>query len=221
MIRPDIQPEIADAKPCWRTIGVRGGDHSCPRLIEVIHCRNCPVFGEAARSLFDRFEAVDVAATEHEVAQSVDERSALVFRLGNEWLAIRTGSLAEVTEDLPVRRIAHRTQGRLEGVVNVRGELRMCVALVEVLELGTRGAQSNAEARLILLLEGDGGAVAFRADEVAGLQRFGAGDIEAPPAGLPDALKRCADGMVRVSERHVLLLRDLPLLAALGAAIAS
>ena len=221
MIAVDSPLEEAVEKACWRTIGVRGGDHSCARLVEVIHCRNCPVFGEAARSLLDRADVVDAAETPRHEGHVVDELSALVFRLGDEWLAVRTASLAEVTEDLPVRRIAHRTQGRLEGVVNVRGELRLCVALVEVLELGSRGAQSSAAARQILIIEKDGGAVAFRADEVAGLQRFAAGDIEAPPAGLPDVLKRCAEGMLRSGERHVLLLRDAALLAALGSAIAS
>ncbi len=218
-----LNAPLAEAveKACWRVIGVRGGDHSCARLLEVIHCRNCPVFGEAARSLLDRAEAVDATQTPHDEGHAVKELSALVFRLGDEWLAIRTGSLAEVTEDLSVRRIAHRTQGQLEGVVNVRGELRLCVSLVEVLELGQRGAQSGAEARLILIIEKDGGAVAFRADQVAGLQRFAAGDIESAPASLPDALKQCAEGMVRIDDRHVLLLRDTALLAALGVAISS
>ena len=38
---------------CWRVIGV-SGDRSCPELEQFIHCRNCPVLAEAARSFFDR-----------------------------------------------------------------------------------------------------------------------------------------------------------------------
>ena len=38
---------------CWRTIGITG-DKSCPELATYIHCRNCPVLAEAARTFFAR-----------------------------------------------------------------------------------------------------------------------------------------------------------------------
>ena len=74
---------------------------------------------------------------------------------------------------------------------------------------------------MILLEDGEGGAVAFRADAVAGLQRFAADAIEPAPENLPEALRRCAEGMVQLGTRHVLLLREDGLSATLAAAIAS
>jgi len=210
-----------DVKPCWRSIGVYGGDHSCSRLEEAIHCRNCPVFGDAARTLFDRPSGIEEDLQETVVQRTTPETSALLFRLGSEWLALRTSRLAEVTIDLPVRRIAHRTGGRLEGVINVRGELRMCIALIEALHLGQRALQSSLESRMILLVDGESGAVAFRADAVAGLQRFAVDAIEPMPDNLPDGLRQCAEGMVMLGGRHVLLLREDALAATLAAAIAS
>lgn len=38
---------------CWNRIGVQG-DRSCGRLVEVVHCHNCPIFSHAGRMLFDR-----------------------------------------------------------------------------------------------------------------------------------------------------------------------
>jgi len=40
-------------KDCWKRIGVQG-DGSCPELAQQVHCRNCPVYSEAALHLLDR-----------------------------------------------------------------------------------------------------------------------------------------------------------------------
>ncbi len=50
----------------------------------------------------------------------------LVFRLGDEWLALPVGVLVEVTRPRPPHRVPHRG-GLLAGVVNIRGELHLCV----------------------------------------------------------------------------------------------
>ena len=50
-IAPPRSDQPADA--CWNRIGVQG-DRSCPRLMEAVHCRNCPVFSAAGQQLFQR-----------------------------------------------------------------------------------------------------------------------------------------------------------------------
>ena len=45
---PPVRPSVDD--DCWNRIGVYG-DRSCPELSTFVHCRNCPVFAAAARSL--------------------------------------------------------------------------------------------------------------------------------------------------------------------------
>ena len=50
--------------PCWRRIGVYGGDHSCPLLAQTLHCRNCQVFSDAARTMFGRPSEPESAAPE-------------------------------------------------------------------------------------------------------------------------------------------------------------
>src|SRR5437667_10341199 len=101
-------------RDCWNLIGI-AGDRSCPELERHIHCRNCPVFSKAARGFFDhpapegylaewgRLLAAPVTPAESE------DLSVLIFRLGNEWLALRTRVVVEVTTPRPVHRIPHRS----------------------------------------------------------------------------------------------------------------
>lgn len=47
---------------CWSTLGVLGGDRSCPELAERAHCRECPVIVVAAHQLLSRLD-VDAGST--------------------------------------------------------------------------------------------------------------------------------------------------------------
>jgi chemotaxis-related protein WspD len=192
--------------PCWRRIGVQGGDHSCERLAEVLHCRNCPVFSAAARTLLERESAPDAIdeAWRDPHARRDERTSTLVFRLGAQWLGLPPDRVVEVAPNRDVRRLAHRTAGHIEGLVNVRGELRLCVSLVELLGLGERVA-GDARARLVLVQDGDE-VLAFRCDEMHGLADFPRAQAQPAPDTLPPTLRGCLAGMFRMQHRHVALL---------------
>jgi chemotaxis-related protein WspD len=192
---------------CWRRIGVYGGDHSCPQLVESLHCRNCPVFAAAARTLFDRESDVDTASESQHASTLQDVPTpALVFRLGQQWLGLPPALVAEVAARQPIRRLAHRTTGRLEGVVNVRGELHLCVSLGELLGLGTRGDTSST-ARMVLVRDGSAKVLAFRCEEVLGLQQFANSSMQAPPDTLPEPLRECVQGLFPLKAGHVAMLK--------------
>lgn len=190
---------------CWRRIGVYGGDHSCALLAETLHCRNCQVFADAARTMFAR-ESEPESAAEWKDARDVEGevRGALVFRLGPQWLGLPPALVAEVAARQPVRRLAHRTTGRLEGVVNVRGELHLCVSLGELLGLGRTG-EGEAGSRMVLV-RGEARVLAFRCDEVLGLQHFPAADLQPPPDTLPEVLGECVEGLFPWKAGHVAML---------------
>jgi len=190
---------------CWRRIGVQGGDHSCERLLENLHCRNCPVYAAAARTLLDRESAIDDSSDWlSDPRRSISARTALVFRLGKQWLGLPPAMVAEVAANPPVRRLAHRTDGRIEGVVNVRGELRLCISLIELLGLGVRGIVETG-ARLVLI-EDEGGLLAFRCDEVRGLLPYASDDVQPPPDTLPEPLDACVEALLPTDSGHVALL---------------
>ncbi|MEW2099603.1 hypothetical protein AB0882_25480, partial [Streptomyces sp. NPDC012485] len=93
---------------CWNRIGVHG-DKSCPLLAEHIHCRNCQVYAAAATRLLDRYAlAQDAHAQMHVQAPVSVGRSLLLFRLGEEWLALATRCLVEVAPLQPVHSLPHQ-----------------------------------------------------------------------------------------------------------------
>lgn len=197
---------------CWRRIGVQGGDNSCERLADVLHCRNCPVYAAAARTLLEREAPVEATGDWLcELGRTGSARTALVFRLANQWLGLPPIIVAEVAANPPVRRLAHRTDGRIEGVVNVRGELRLCVSLVELLGLGKRGLPEPG-ARLVLV-EHECGLLAFRCNEVRGLMSYTEDGVQPPPDTLPTPLDDCVEALLPTGSGHVALLD--------GAAVAS
>jgi chemotaxis-related protein WspD len=191
---------------CWRRIGVYGGDQSCPLLVEALHCRNCAIFSAAARTLFDRESEADPAeAWQAEHGADGGLRPALVFRLGQQWLGLPPLLVAEVAARQPIRRLAHRTAGRLEGVVNVRGDLHLCVSLGELLGLGERGETSET-ARMVLVRDARGQVLAFRCEEVLGLQHYPGNSVQPAPDTLPEPLRECVEALFPTPTGHVAML---------------
>lgn len=105
-----LAEDDAHIDDCWNRIGVRG-DKQCPLLERHVHCRNCEVYAAAATRLLDRYALVQ----EHQAAAVQPDaentgRSMLLFRLGEEWLALATACLAEIAR---CRRCIHcRTSAR-------------------------------------------------------------------------------------------------------------
>jgi len=132
-------------------------------------------------------------------------KAALVFRLGQQWLGLPPVLVAEVAAGQPLRRLAHRTTGRLEGVVNVRGELHLCVSLGELLGLGRR-SDSTATARMVLVRDADAKVLAFRCEEVLGLQHFPNKAMQPAPDTLAEPLRECVQGLFPMRDGHIAML---------------
>jgi chemotaxis-related protein WspD len=177
---------------CWKKIGV-WGDGSCPELAEHVHCRNCPVFSRAAVTLLEGelpsgyVEEWTKHFAEKGRAEEADGHTVVVFRLGAEWLSLRTAVCKEVVSLRTIHSLPHRRDGVVLGLVNVRGELLICVSLGEVLGLegsaesmgeGTRGAHR----RLLVIGQAGGGQFVFPADEVHGIHRVLPREVRAVPA---------------------------------------
>jgi len=192
-----------DSPPeCWRHIGVTG-DRSCGELQTYIHCRNCPVMAEAARAFFDRSAPTGYLESWSGILEERGSRSdpevvsVLVFRLANEWLALPAAVLVEVTKDRRFHRVPHRTGGVLEGLVNIRGQLQLCVSARRLLGIDgeAQGPGSPAtvqatddatELRRLLVVERQGrhgpDRWVFPVDQVAGVVRVGQTTLRAVPA---------------------------------------
>ena len=64
-----------------------------------------------------------------------------IFRLGREWLALPTHVCQEMAEMRPIHTLPHRSGPVLLGLVNIRGSIRLCVSLRELLGLEPRRRQ--------------------------------------------------------------------------------
>lgn len=159
---------------CWNRIGVHG-DKQCPLLQRHIHCRNCEVYAAAATCLLDRY-ALAQDDQLHEAAQveSSVGRSLLLFRLGEEWLALATACLAEIAPVQPVHSLPHQRSRVLQGVANVRGALVPCLLLSEMLGLARlpEPARSSRAMPRMLILAAAGGPVVLAVDEIDGIHRL-------------------------------------------------
>ncbi len=199
---PSAAAVPVDREDCWRRIGVTG-DRSCRELETYIHCRNCPVMAEAARAFFDRLAPIGYLESwsgileERGARRDLEVVSVLVFRLADEWLALPTTALVEVTKERRCHRVPHRTGGVLEGLVNIRGQLQLCVSVQRL--LGIEGAAAgktppagdlvrvdDPELRRLLVVERPGrhgpDRWVFPVDQVAGVIRVGQATLRAVPA---------------------------------------
>ncbi len=225
-------PRVAAPMPeCWRIVGVTG-DRSCPELATFVHCRNCPVLAEAARTFFDRpapegyLEEWRTILEEPAAPADPGTTSVLVFRLGREWFALPATALVEVAPVRPLHRIPHRAGGGLAGLVNIRGQLQLCVSLHALLGLAGGAATADpaaaathgATARM-LVVERAGEAGTERwvvgADEVAGVHRLARGETRAVPATVGHGQARCSTALFTWQDRTVGLLDEARLFTGL------
>lgn len=200
---------------CWNTTGV-AGDRSCPELSKVIHCRNCSVHAAAGRSLLDRavpenylqeWANLRVDAPE---ATDVDTLSVVIFRLEAEWLALPALIFKEVTLISTVHTLPHRSNAILKGLVNIRGELQLCVSLSSFLGLETSITQTSSRLvyQRMVVVEKEGSLWVFPVDELYGVQRINSDQIQS----LPDTVSKAKDtytrGILRWETQSVSYLDD-------------
>src|SRR5258706_163390 len=101
-------------RDCWNVIGANG-DGTCPELQRWVHCRNCPVFTAAGRSLLQRPAPSTYLAEWTEILSK--EKEAIVpgslclflFKIGHEWLALEANYFVEVTSVRAVRSVPFRS----------------------------------------------------------------------------------------------------------------
>lgn len=212
------------ASGCWRTIGVRG-DRSCPELAQYIHCRNCPVYGMAAEHFFDRAPPAGYAdqwtaqLAEASPAKAEARHSALLFRIGDENLALPATAISEICDPRPVRRIAHRSDRILLGLVAIRGRVQLCVSLRGLLGIAVKPvAESRGRPRFVVISSGADVWV-FDVDEVHGVQPFSAETVRDLPSTLSEGVARHARGILSFQGKDIGYLSEQLVLESLRKAV--
>lgn len=245
---------IADGG-CWNQIGI-AGDQTCPDLQTHIHCRNCPVFALAARAFFERpadphylaewtqwlGRSAETASQRSSSAAELtgpDQISLLIFRLGKEWMALPTQTVSEVTLPRPLHRIPHRSSTVLVGLVNLRGQLQLCISLHGLLGLDTAplpppGVTSEfqtpkdtdltaatagsmaTQGRLIVLRNRERSeSWVFAADEILGVQRIPRSQMHSVSSALANPEVSFSQAILAWEDHSVTMLDEQRIFAAL------
>ncbi|MBZ9935260.1 chemotaxis protein CheW [Mesorhizobium sp. BR1-1-16] len=192
--------------------------------------------GASASSLLDRplppgyredwaRHFADTAAVSNRVADSASaDQTVVIFRIGAEWLALSTALFHEIAEPRRIHSLPHRRDDMLLGIVNVRGELLVCVSLAALLGIGD-GPSSQRSDRIktfarIVVIGREGRRLAFPVDEVHGIHRYAEADLTATPATIGKAAARFATAMISWQGRSVGRLDDQLVLDTLDRSIA-
>ncbi len=207
---------------CWNTIGIRG-DGSCPELTRLAHCQNCPVYVTAAQSRLDSETppAYSPPATAHfaepRLAEQRSTESVVIFSLGLEWMALPVSAVAEIARTRQVHSLPQR-RGHIDGVVNVHGELVVCVSLARMLGLEPAAsdlkAQPNGRSRILVIQREDVRAVC-PVDEVHGIHQFHPQQAQDVPATVAKSASTFTRKILPWRERSVGILNDQLLFIAL------
>jgi chemotaxis-related protein WspD len=208
-----------ETKICWKTIGVDGGDRSCDQLQELIHCRNCKVYAQGGRSLFDQPLPDDyrqmltalVGDQRETTLKSSDQQSLSLslFRLQDEWFGLAAGVFHSVATVVPIRRLPGRSNGAFLGMVNFSGELQLCISLKQVLSIDETAPMAKTTAlispRMVMVQperENLDQRWVFAVDEFYGIERIDPGQIQEPPTSTVKS-KRLTQGLFDWQGRSV------------------
>jgi chemotaxis-related protein WspD len=141
------------------------------------------VYTAAGRQLLERepsaaylHEWTHVLAQEQEEGRAAAALSALIFRLDTAWLALPTQVCKEVAEMRAIHTLPHRSGGILLGLVNIRGEIHLCLSLSRL--LGLEQSQERGETKRqqasprLLVVQRARDCWSFLVDEIQGVHHF-------------------------------------------------
>ena len=190
----DNLPQI-EIDDCWNKIGVWSDKKTlCPKLVDVIHCRNCEIYSAAGRTVLERKLPEEYEKKWAEVySESKKEKissteSITIFRLGNEWLALPTNIIEEVSDVSIVHSIPHQRTSVLKGLMNLRGQMSICVSLGQLLEIekyrkGNDDIRNRTYERIIAINHNKSSFV-FLVSEVKSTYRLRPGELKEPHSTL-------------------------------------
>lgn len=202
---------------CWRRIGTRG-DKSCPELTRHTRCRDCPTFSLGAAALLDRAVSEDETQargsqfTQPRTESKAEVESAVIFRIGAEWFALPTALVDEIVGTRSIRSLPHRRNPALLGLVNVRGELVVCVTIAPLLV----GAIPAATAGRLIIVGHPGGRIACPVDEVQHTHHYAPDQLEPVPLTVGRSGSSLTKGLLPWNDRMVARLDEHLLFEALG-----
>lgn len=198
---------------CWNRIGVWSRDQaSCPELQQVTHCRNCRRYATAGRAMLEHPMSADYRddwterlATPRQSRENASS-AALLFRLGDEWMGLDCHHVQEVTEMRSIHSVPHKAGSLVKGLVNMRGELKICVSIGTLLQIDKAEEDYRVDheihERMIYIVK-DGQGFVFPVSEVHGIHRYSEDARKPAPATLSKSRQSFTAGVLAWNQQHV------------------
>ena len=182
---------------CWNHIGIWGSElPRCEKLEEHIHCRNCNIYSEAGRNVLERKLTKNyekdwaVVYSKDKQEHITDKESVTVFRLGDEILAIPTEYVMSINDIGNIHTVPHQNSNILRGLINLHGELKVCVSLGRLMGLNKAVNKVDEKLRVynrMIEISKDSKGYIFIATEVLGIHHITDKDLKDVPATISQA----------------------------------
>lgn len=204
-----------DIDDCWNKIGVWGNKVTrCPKLDDVIHCRNCATYSLAGRTVLERNIPDEYQNkwaqiySETKKEKITGTESVTIFRLGDEWLALPTNIIKEVTDVSVVHSLPHHKNPALRGLMNLRGQISICVSLGQLLGVEKSGHNYNNDERnrtyeRMIAINHNGSNFVFLVSEVKTTYRYEPNELKDPPSTLSHTKGTFTKGMLTWKDHEI------------------
>lgn len=168
---------------------------------------------DAILRLLDRpVTPADLEAGAEVAANPIESRSVravrlLLFRLGDETIAIPAKLLRRVTPLARPSPIPHRSSGVLRGVCNIRGELVLCADLRRLLGLPARSENPGETdtRRMVVIGPGDNSWV-FEVDALMGVENVDSAEFREPPVTVEYSIGEYTQSVMQFGDTLVTIL---------------
>jgi len=195
---------------CWNKTGIWGDQTPrCERLKDLIHCHNCDIYSQAGSTLLNR------SSDQHYLSEwennlnkpretkNTSLKSALVFRMGDEWFALASRFVKEITHCDKHHSLPHRKSKVLRGLVNIHGELILNVSLGYLFKINKRKETSMHTHERYIIIDDEQESFAFPVTEVREIIHYDVKDIQDTPSTINNDASCFIQGIIRHKNTNV------------------
>lgn len=143
-------------------------------------------------------------AKEPESTKVGQEVPVVIFRLSTEWLALSVFSFAEIAENRPIHHVPHHSNNFLMGMVNLGGQLRLCISMHKFFEVPQSDELFDSHAKKYMLaIQKEGDFWVFPVDEIEGVYRLEVANMENVPVTVSKSAANYLKGMITWKKKSV------------------
>ena len=209
----NVQQEQIVIDDCWNKIGIWGSElPRCEKLEKHIHCRNCNIYSEAGRKVLERnltnnYEQDWAAVYSQEKQEYIIEKESLtIFRLGDEIMAIPTEYIMSVNDIGNIHTVPHQKSDILRGLINLHGELKICISLGRLLGLNKAVKEVESMHRVynrMIEISNEGKEYIFIVSEVLGIHHITSKEHKEAPATISKSKGTFTQSFIKWKETDV------------------